>query len=86
MGLARHLEPELTPPQEVEQIAAVRAALERRLLDVFLERVRHQPFDDEAEREERLRSVQNRVVDLLDSWRTGRSAAARSSPLMGPAR
>ena len=31
--------------------------------------MRQQPFADEAEREERLRSVQNRVVDLLDSWR-----------------
>jgi len=53
----------------VEQIADVRAALERKLLDVFLERVRQQPIADGAEREERLRSVQNRVVDLLDSWR-----------------
>ena len=35
VGLARHAEPELTPPQGVEQIADVRAALERRLLDVF---------------------------------------------------
>ncbi len=69
VGLARHAEPELTPPQGVEQIAVVRAALERKLLDVFLERVRQQPFADEAEREERLRSVQNRIVDLLDSWR-----------------
>jgi hypothetical protein len=69
VGLARHAQPELTPPRGVEQIAAVRAALERRLLDVFLERVRQQPFADEGEREERLRSVQNRVVDLLDSWR-----------------
>ena len=68
-GLARHAEPKLEPPQGVEQIADVRAALERKLLDVFLERVRQQPFADEAEREERLRSVQNRVVDLLDSWR-----------------
>ena len=25
---------------------------------------------DEEERDERLRSVQNRVVDILDSWRT----------------
>ena len=31
--------------------------------------VRQQPMADDAEREERLRSVQNRVVDLLDSWR-----------------
>jgi hypothetical protein len=69
VGLARHVRPELTPPQGAEQISGVRAALERRLLDAFLERVRQQPFADEAEREERLRSVQNRVVDLLDSWR-----------------
>ena len=69
VGLARHAELELTPPQGVEQIAVVRAVLERKLLDVFLERVRQQPFADEAEREERLRSVQNRIVDLLDSWR-----------------
>ncbi len=69
VGLARHVEPKLTPPQGVELIADVRAALERKLLDAFLERVRQQPFADEAEREERLRSVQNRVVDLLDSWR-----------------
>jgi len=69
VGLARHAQPELTPPRGVEQIAAVRAVLERRLLDAFLGRVRQQPFADEDEREERLRSVQNRVVDLLDSWR-----------------
>ncbi|HEX6861265.1 MAG TPA: helicase, partial [Thermoanaerobaculia bacterium] len=69
MGLARHALPELTPPRGVEKIAGVRAALERRLLDHFLERVRQQPMADEDEREERLRSVQNRVVDLLDSWR-----------------
>jgi hypothetical protein len=69
VGLARHVEPRLTPPEGVERIADVRAVLERRLLDAFLERVRQQPFADEAERDERLRSVQNRVVDLLDSWR-----------------
>ncbi len=69
VGLARHAEPTLTPPQGVEEIVRVRAALERRLLEVFLERVNHQVFTDEAERAERLRSVQNRVVDLLDSWR-----------------
>ncbi len=67
--LARHAQPELAPAQGVGEIATVRAAAERRLLDVFLERVRRQPFADEREREERLRSVQNRVVDLLDSWR-----------------
>ena len=68
-GLARHVEPKLTPPQGVEHIPDVRAALEIKLLDVFLGRVRQQPITDEAEREERLRSVQNRVVELLDSWR-----------------
>ena len=68
VALARHTRPELTPPRGVERIADVRAPLERRLLDAFLERVRQQPFTDEAEREERLRSVQNRLVDLLDSW------------------
>ena len=68
VGLARHARPELTPPQGVERLAAVRAALERQLLEAFLERVRQQRFTDEAELQERLRSVQNRVVDLLDSW------------------
>jgi hypothetical protein len=69
VGLARHAQPELTPPQGVERLADVRVALERRLLNDFLERVRQQPIADEDERAERLRSVQNRVVDLLDSWR-----------------
>ena len=68
VGLARHAQPELTPAQGAERIEDVRAALERRLLKDFLGRVRRQPFDDEAERDERLRSVQDRVVDLLDSW------------------
>jgi len=67
MALARHALPALTPPQGAERILAVRAELERRLLDAFLERVRQQPLDED-EREERLRSVQNRVVELLDSW------------------
>ena len=70
VGLARHAETALTPPGGVEQIEDVRAAIERRLLDAFRERVDQQPFEDEEERDERLRSVQNRVVDLLDSWHT----------------
>ncbi len=69
VGLARQALPELTPARGAERIVDIRAALERRLLDHFLERVRQQPFADEDEREERLRSVQNRIVDLLDSWR-----------------
>ena len=68
VGLARQAEPRLTPPRGAEAIAEVRAALERRRLDAFLERVRQQPIEDEAEREERLRSVQNRIADLLDAW------------------
>ena len=67
--LARHIEPSITPPRGAARIAAVRGTLEQRLRDVFLDRVRRQPIDDEDERDERLRSVQNRVVDLLDSWR-----------------
>jgi hypothetical protein len=69
VGLARHSVGQMTPPMGVESIANARAALEVRLLDAFLDRVQHQLFADEAEREECLRSVQNRVVDLLDSWR-----------------
>jgi len=68
VGLARHAKPEMTPPSGAERIADVRAALEHQLLDAFLEQVRQQPFADELEREECLRNVQNRVVDLLDSW------------------
>jgi hypothetical protein len=67
--LARHIEPTLTPPEGAERLGGVRPALERRLLDAFLDRVREQPFMENDEREERLRSVQNRIVDLLDSWR-----------------
>jgi len=70
VGLARHVEPMLTPPRGVERIEAMRTAIERRLLDTFRERVDHQPFTGEAERDERLRSVRNRVVDLLDAWHT----------------
>jgi hypothetical protein len=69
VGLARHSFSQLTPPLGAEAIRDVRAALEVRLLDAFLERVRQQPFADQAEQDECLRSVQNRVVDLLDSWR-----------------
>jgi hypothetical protein len=69
VALARHILPALAPARGVEQIATVRPELERRLLDAFLSRVQEQPFASDDERNERLRSVQNRVVDLLDSWR-----------------
>jgi hypothetical protein len=32
--------------------------------------VRQQPIVDDEERGERLRSIQDRIVDLLDAWRT----------------
>ena len=38
------------------------------LLDCFTERAERQPLTDEAELEECLRSVRNRVDDLLSSW------------------
>ena len=68
VALARHARPAMTPPAGVEEIEAERAALERRLLAVFTARVDEQPFEDDAERNERLRSVRNRIGDLLDSW------------------
>jgi hypothetical protein len=68
VALARNVEGRLTPPQGAERIADVRSELERKLLDAFLDRVREQPIEDSAELDERLRSVQNRIVDLLDSW------------------
>ncbi|MCY4377727.1 MAG: DISARM system helicase DrmA [Spirochaetaceae bacterium] len=67
--LARHARPSMTPPAGVEAIEAERVELERLLLEVFRARINEQPLQDEAEREERLRSIQNRIGDLLDSWR-----------------
>jgi hypothetical protein len=69
VALSRHSDGSMTPPLGAEEIASERAILEQGLLEAFRDRVRQQSFPDEAEREERLRSVQNRVVDLLDSWR-----------------
>ena len=59
----------MTPPAGVEAIEAERVELERLLLEVFRGRINEQPLQDDDEREERLRSIQNRVGDLLDSWR-----------------
>ena len=67
--LARHARPAMTPAAGVEVIEAERVELERLLLEVFRARINEQPLQDEAEREERLRSVRNRIGDLLDSWR-----------------
>ena len=68
VGYARHAEAVLTPPRGVEALETVRAVVERRLRDLFQERVDSQRFDNEEEREDRLQSVAARVVDLLDSW------------------
>ena len=66
--LARHLEPAMTPPKGAEQIKKLRPQLEKELLDIFFKRVASMPFDSDDERSERKRSVQNRVVSLLDEW------------------
>ena len=68
--LARHARPSMTPPAGVEAIEAERGELERLLLEIFRARISEQPLQDEAERKERLRSIRNRIGDLLDSWRT----------------
>jgi hypothetical protein len=70
VALARHADPQLSPPRGVEQIAQARAALEQSLIRVFRERVNQQEFADANERDERLLAVQNRIVDLLDAWQT----------------
>ena len=70
VALARHARSEMTPPEGVEAVEADRAALERLLLDVFGSRIHEQPFADDTERAERLRSIRNRVGDLFDSWIT----------------
>ena len=67
--LARHARQAMTPPAGVEAIEAERVELERLLLEVFRARINEQPLQDDDERQERLRSIQNRVGDLLDSWR-----------------
>ena len=69
VALARHARGAMTPADGVEGIETARADLERLLLDVFHARVNGQPLQDDDERNERLHSVQNRVGDLLDSWR-----------------
>ena len=69
VGLARHAEARLTPPNGVERLAEVRADLEERLLAWFGRRVERQPFAGEAERAERRQSVRRRVSALLDAWR-----------------
>lgn len=68
VALARHLVPELTGANSVKHIGVVRAELENDLVRIITERVREQPFTHPDELQDRLRSVQNRIVDLLDAW------------------
>ncbi len=68
VGLARHIAPGITPPDGAQRLASVRATIEPRLLETFRWRVSHQPTADEQEREERVRAIEARIVDLLDSW------------------
>ena len=68
VGLARHAEGKLTPPEGAERIAEVRRQLQRQLVQVLRERIKRQPFAAETEREEALASIEQRVADLLDSW------------------
>ena len=48
----------------------MRTTLESYLIRVFQQRIHQQYFADDNERSERLRAVQNRIVNLLDSWQT----------------
>ena len=66
--LARHGAARLAPPVGAARIADVRAAVDARARAVFLERVEHQPYEDDDELRERLRSVENRIGELLDAW------------------
>ena len=67
VALARHAEPALTPARGAAGIAEARDALEPRLLDAFIDRVRAQPLDT-TEIDARLASVHGRIGDLLDAW------------------
>lgn len=69
VALARHGRTELAPFKGVERLGDERSDVERFLLETFRDRVEHQPgVLDEEERAELLRSVRDRIVDLLDSW------------------
>lgn len=69
MAMARHAHKSMTPPSGAEGIMSERELLEELLLEAFMSRVDSQSFKQTEEREQALRSIHNRVVDLLDSWR-----------------
>ena len=67
--LARHGVARLTPPAGAGAIAGVWDAVDEAARRAFLGRVEHQLYEDEDELRERLRSVENRIGELLDAWR-----------------
>ncbi len=70
VALARHAAPAADARRWApSRSPTVRAELERRLLELFRPELRAAADCRRAEREERLASVQSRIVDLLDSWR-----------------
>jgi hypothetical protein len=69
VALSRHIQPELTKPRGVERIEDVRVGLEELLRTTFRARLERQEMSDD-ERAERIQGVEERVVDLLDSWET----------------
>ncbi len=68
VGLSRHLEGQLTPAEGADRIADATAELEGRLLAAFGERIDAQPYENDAERNDRRRSVEGRVRELLRAW------------------
>ncbi|MEQ8763218.1 MAG: DISARM system helicase DrmA [Planctomycetota bacterium] len=70
VAFARHIQPELTPADAVENLAKVKTELQEKILSAFIERLESQPLDDEEDRQQRIRSVRDRVVDLLDAWKS----------------
>ncbi|CAM2006413.1 DISARM system helicase DrmA [Acanthopleuribacter pedis] len=68
VALARHLIPELTPPNGAAYIETYRGELTERIAAILTERVRnHQPMDAE-EGEKWQRFFQDRVAFLLQTW------------------
>ena len=69
VGLSRHLEGRLTPAEGADRIAETSAELANSLLTAFGERIDAQPFENERERDDRRRNVEQRARNLLDAWK-----------------
>ena len=68
VALSRHLEGRLTPAEGADRIGEATAELAPRLAAAFAERIDEQPFEDDAERDDRRRNVELRVQKLLAAW------------------